>query len=381
MTGRLLFLITSLAYGGAEIQVKDLSLRLQQRGWDVGVVSMCPPEALVDELKQGGVFVESLDMPRGRPDPRGVLKLGQLIRQHRSQIIHSHMVHANLLARVTHPLVPGRIWLCTAHNIDEGGRSRELAYRLTDPLCDLTTQVSKAGLERYVAIGAAPRRKIIVMPNGVDAQRFHPDAAIRARLRDSMHLDGHFVWLSIGRLEESKDYPTLLRAFALVVKDYPQSRLLIAGQGDLRPLLENLQRELGLEGSIEFLGVRKDVPDLMNVADGFVISSAWEGLPMVLLEAAATALPLVATDVGGVSEIVIDGKNGFLRPSQDAAALAEAMMQVMSLSPSQQMAMGRASRELIETTYELDGVVTKWETLYRALMQGDRSVIQEARGI
>lgn len=377
MRKRLMFVITSLAYGGAEIQVMELALRLQRRGWRVGVVSMCPPEALVEELEQGGVFVASLDMPRGWPDPRGVLRLARLIREHDPEIVHSHMVHANLLARVTRPFASGRIWICTAHNIDEGGRNRERAYRLTDPLCHLTTQVSMAGLRRYVDVGVAPRGKIIYMPNGVDAQRFRPDAAVRSRMRASMDVDDdQFVWLSIGRLEASKDYATLLYAFSLVAREHSRARLFIAGQGALRSQLEALRKQLALDGVVEFLGVRKDAPALMNAADAFVIASAWEGLPMVLLEAAATGLPLVATDVGGVREIVIDGKNGFLRPSRNAPALAAAMKKVMASSPAERMAWGRASRELIETTYELDGVVMKWETLYRGLMQG-KSIIEE----
>jgi len=370
MAGRILFVITSLAYGGAEIQVKELAIRLRRRGWNVVVVSMCQPEALVAELEDGGVIVESLDMPRGAPDPRGVWKLARLIHKYQVQIVHSHMVHANLLARITRPLAPGRIWICTAHNIDEGGRNRERAYQLTDPLCHLTTQVSIAGMDRYIQVGATPQNKIIYLPNGVDAQQFHPDSKVRTRVRAALQLEERFVWLSIGRLEEAKDYPNLMRAFSLVTKDFPNTKLLIAGQGDMRPMLETLRNELEIDEQVSFLGVRNDVPALMNAADAFVISSAWEGLPMVLLEAAATGLPLVATDVGGVNEIVINGKNGFLRPPYDAPALADAMTTLMALTPAERETMGKASRELVLSTYELEQVVTHWEALYRRLLSG-----------
>ena len=373
MNRRILFLTTFLAYGGAEVQVAQLAMRLQARGWRVDVVSMRKPQALTDELERAGVSVQTLGMRKGSPDPRAIFRLARIIRQRRIEIVHSHMVHANLLARATRPLVPGRIWLCTAHSIDEGGGNRERAYRLTDPLCDLTTQVSRAGLERYVAVKAAPRRKIHYLPNGVDCQKFRPQKEVRARLRRELGVGNAFLWLAVGRLDPAKDYPTMLRAFAAVRRSKPEALLFIAGQGRLRPELNNLVHQLHLEDSVQFLGVREDVPALMNAADAFVMSSAWEGLPMVLLEAAATALPVVATDVGGVGEIIDDGRTGHLVPPERPDALAEAMLRVMALSEDERREMGDAGRARIEAVYSLERVVSQWETLYRQLLSRERT--------
>lgn len=370
---RVLFVTTDLALGGAETQVVHLATRLKSRGWEVQVVSLMPPRAYVVEMQAAGVSVFSLDIKRKVPDPRPFLRLARLIRAWRPEIVHSHMVHANILARIVRPLVRVPVLVCTAHSIDERGRKgsgrlREFLYRLTDPFCDLTTQVSQAGLERYVRIGTVPRHKIRYIPNGVDTERFKSDLEARLRSRQELRLEEAFVWLAVGRFDVEKDYPNMLRAFAQVVKKQCETFLLIAGDGPLRPAVEELARDLGLKDHVQFLEIRRDIPDLMNAADAYIMSSIWEGMPMVLLEASATELPIVATNVGGNREVVLDGKTGFLVPPKDPEALAQAMLRLMSLSEEERWRMGKLARQHIEAHYSLDRVVNQWEALYRELL-------------
>jgi glycosyltransferase involved in cell wall biosynthesis len=327
-----------------------------------------PPRAYVQELEAAGIPVFCLGIRRKLPDPRPALRLARLIRERRPHIVHSHTVHANLLARVVRPLAAVRVLVCTAHSIDEGGRLRQLLYRLTDPFCDLTTQVSQAGLERYVRVGAVPAGKIRFIPNGVDTARFKPERKARLALRKELGVEGSFVWLAVGRLEPPKDYPNLLKAFARVAAEQAGAVLLIAGDGPLRPAAQELARELGLERRVTFLGIRRDVPQLMNAADAYVMSSAWEGMPMVLLEASASGLPIVATDVGGNPEVVVEGESGFLVPATDHEALAAAMLRLMRLPEEERRRMGEAGRRHVETNYALDRVVDRWEELYRELL-------------
>jgi len=373
MMKKLLFVTTGLAYGGAETQLVHLATRLKSRGWKVGVVSLMPPKAYVEDLEAAGIPVFSLGIRRKFPDPRPILRLARIIRNWQPDIVHSHMVHANILARIVRPLVRVPVLVCTAHNIDEKGRKgsgrlRELLYRLTDPLCDLTTQVSQAGLERYVRIGAVPRHKIRYIPNGVDTERFKPNPEDRIKVQKELGVDG-FIWLAVGRFDPQKDYSNMLQAFARVIHKHPDTVLLIAGDGPLKKTMENMARELGIEKQVKFLGIRRDIPQLMNAADAYVMSSSWEGMPIVLLEASATGLPIVATDVGGNREVVLDGVTGFLVPPRNPEALAQAMLRMMDLSEEKRQEMGRAARKHVEENFSLDRVVDMWEALYSELLE------------
>jgi len=370
---RLMFLITDLACGGAETQAVHLALRLQSRGWEVQVVSLMPPRAYVEELDAAGIPVFSLNIRRKLPDPRPILRLAGLLKAWRPEIVHSHMVHANILARIIRPLVGFPVLVCTAHSIDEkgrrgSGRVRMFLYRLTDLFCDLTTQVSQVGLERYVRIGAVPKHKIRYIPNGIDTRVFCPDPIARSRLRKELGLAKDFVWLAVGRFEPPKDYPTLIKGFFEVAKITPVVKLLIAGDGSLRPFMERFTQDIGLNEKIRFLGIRRDIPQLMNAADAYVMSSEWEGMPMVLLEASACGLPIVATNVGGNAEIVLDGQTGFLVPPKSPEALSQAMLRMMDLPEEVREKMGKQARKHIESNFSLDRIVDCWEALYYELL-------------
>ena len=306
-------------------------------------------------------------MRPGVPDPRAVLRFTSLLNILRPQVVHSHMVHANLLARVARILRPFPVLVSTAHSIREGSALREWAYRLTDRFCDVTTHVCRAGMERYISVGAVPKERIRVIPNGVDTLALQPDPATRRKIREQLSLRDEFVWLAVGRLEEPKDYPTMLRAFATAQRTH-SCVLLISGDGSQRRYLERLAIRLDIASKVHFLGLRRDVPKLMNAADAFVMSSLWEGLPMVLLEASAMRLPIVATNVGGTAEAVVNGQSGFLVPSGNYEALAGAMANIMRLPLEQRQAMGAIGRRHVEAIFSLDRVVEQWEQLYRDLL-------------
>jgi glycosyltransferase involved in cell wall biosynthesis len=367
---RVTYITTGLAYGGAETQIKELATRLQRRGWKISIASMLPPIAYVEELEAAGICVYNLRMRRKVPDPRAVLRLAAIMRRERPLLIHSHMIHANLLARITRLFVKVPVLICTAHSITEGGRPRELAYRLTDSLADITTQVSEAGKQRYIQVGAVPPHKIVCIPNGIDTSRFQPNPMVRQAVREQLGCaPDAFVWLTVGRLEPVKNHLGLLSAFREVAAVHPNARLLIAGQGSLQAATEQRIVELGLADRVRLLGLRRDIPDLLNAADAFVLPSLWEGMPLTLLEASAAALPIVATDVGGNSEVVLDGKTGYLVPPQEAKALTQAMLRVMLLSENDRIAMGLAGRAHVVQNFDLERVVDRWEALYRELLQ------------
>jgi glycosyltransferase involved in cell wall biosynthesis len=370
------YVITSLEYGGAQSQIVALLGRLKARGWDARLVSMLSPSAFTDELKAADINVETLNMRRGVPNPTALIRLVRILRRHRPHIVHSHLVHANLLSRLARPFTNVPSLICTAHSIYEGPHRRALAYRVTDRLCDLTTQVSMAGVQRYVETAAVPKDRIRYVPNGVDVARFKQNSIVRQQVRHELGVDDEFLWLAVGRLEKAKDYPNMLQALARLAHG-SKAILMIVGEGVLKRHLEDLARELSVKSRVRFLGVRKDIPALMNAADGFVLSSAWEGLPMVLLEAAASSLPVVSTNVGGSKEIVLEAKTGFLVPPSNSGALAGAMTKAASLSNAARLQMGTAARAYVEQHYSLDMVVDTWESIYMDLIgkQAPRQVV------
>lgn len=362
---RILFLSTSMGMGGADQQLLSAAQVLRIRGHQVLIVSLTPLGPMGLEARSVGLHTESLEMRRAVPDPRGLVRLVRLVRAWRPDVVHSHMVHANLMARALRLLVPVPVLVSTIHNIYEGGPLWMAAYRMTNGLVDHMTIISQAAADRFITEGIVPRELLTVVPNGIDTDRLRnvpPDA--RESLRRSIGLGHEFVWLAVGRFEVAKDYPNMLRGFARVRARHPQAVLLLVGRGSLQQETEALTQELGLAGAVRFLGVRSDVPVVMSAADGYVMSSAWEGMPMVLLEAAAGGLPIVATMAGGNHEVVRNEETGFLVPTRDPEALGLAMLRLMGLSEAQRRSMGERGHEHVRAHYGLSRVAERWERLY-----------------
>jgi glycosyltransferase involved in cell wall biosynthesis len=373
---RILLLSTCLSGGGAESQVKQLAIGFKRRGCDVLVVSMITPTKPPSDLINALVPVESLAMSKGVPDPRAVLRLHRFVARFKPDVLHAHMIHANLLARVLRLFFRVRALVCTAHNTYEVASAaeqlrevtwREWAYRLTDPLCDLTTQICEAGRRRYLAIRAVPQKKLRLIPNGVNLDSFAPDPVLRLDARRGLGIKDEFLWLAVGRLDPAKDYRNLLEGFSILGRE--NARLVVAGEGPLKQQCQEIALGLGINARVGFLGARDDVSALMKAADGFVMSSFYEGLPLALIEAMASGLPAVATEVGGNSDIVIHGRSGLLVPPRNAEALALAMGQVMGLSHSERSEFGKRGREHVCEHFGITRVIDKWLSLYDELLQ------------
>lgn len=367
---RIFMLSTSMGMGGADQQIILLARAMLARGHQVRIVSLAPLGQMGLEARHEGIPVESLELRRAAGDVPRLLRLIRMIRAWRPDVLHSHMVHANLLARLVRR--PARVpaLVSTVHSINDGGGLRMMAYRLTNGLVDRHTIISQLAAERYVAIGAIPRVRLQVIPNTVDTERFRRSPEARVALRRELGMDREFVWLAVGRFEEAKDCPTMIAAFSRLSGERPASRLLLVGKGSLQGQVEAQIGAAGLAERVRLLGVRRDVPALMSAADGYLLSSAWEGMPVVLLEAAAAELPVVATRVGGVPEVVEDGVTGFLVPPGDAEGLARAMAAVEGLGPEARNALGAQGRALVEQRYGSGAVMDRWERLYSEVAAG-----------
>jgi glycosyltransferase involved in cell wall biosynthesis len=364
---RLFLLSTSMGMGGADQQILILAKAMRARGHEVRIMALAPLGPMGEEAQRAGIPTESLELRRTPAHAGRILRLCASIRRWQPDVLHSHMVHANLLASAVRSFTGVPALVATIHSINDGGRVWMAAYRASSAMVDRFTIISRLAAERYISIGAVPRRLVQVVPNAVDVEWFRRQPEAGAAIRRELGLGDAFVWLAVGRFEEAKDYPSMIAGFARLSESRSDSHLLLVGKGSLRENVEQLVRAHHLEGQVHFLGVRRDVPQIMSAADGYVLSSAWEGMPVVLLEAAAVELPIVSTRVGGVAEVVEDGGSGLLVPPGNPEALADAMKRIEQMPEQERRAMGAHGRRLVERQYATNHIMDVWERLYSEL--------------
>jgi glycosyltransferase involved in cell wall biosynthesis len=209
------------------------------------------------------------------------------------------------------------------------------------------------------------KKNLCMLPNGIDVEKWQPDPEVRKKLRDALGITDEFLWLAVGRLEPVKDYPTLLQSMA---KTKERSQLVILGDGPQLGQLLKLSERLGLLRRVRFLGFDSNVRPWMQAADGLVLASRYEGLPMVVLEAGACGAPTVATNVAGIREVIVNGETGWLACASGADALAAVMARLMRAPESERHAMGDRAREFVVKQFSLESVLDRWEELYAELL-------------
>ncbi len=368
-TPRVTYVLTQLTSTGASTQVLELCKQVEELGWTPSVVSLLAPAGSTERLDQLGVDWSHLGIPRAAPwSPRLVTGLRRALVRLAPTVVHSHTLPANVAARAVRSLVGFPVLVNSAHSDREGGFLRMLMYRMTDRFADLTTSSSEAGVLRYVDRKAAPEGRIRYVPNGIDTDRFAPDAERRAATREALGLGDAFTFVAIGRFAEHKDWPNLLDAATFALR--PNDRLLVAGEGELRETMEAAIARRGLRDRVRIVDARANVADLLAAADAYVSSSAWDGLPVELVEAASAGLPLVATRVGAHARVVLPEVTGWLVPPRAPDELADAMIAVRELpAPARERMGGRARRHVVER-YSMSAIARQWVGIYDDLLAG-----------
>lgn len=360
---KILLIITGLGMGGAERQVCDLADQFVALGHQVLLISMTGET--VNRPQSTMVEVVALNMAK---TPLGFVRAywqaRQLIKRFGPNVVHSHMIHANLFSRLLRLSVQFPRLICTAHNTSEGGRARMFAYRLSDSLCDLSTNVSQEAVDVFIEQGAVPADRMIAIHNGIDTTRFNFNITNRKRYRAELGLsDSTPLLLAVGRLNVQKDYPNLLNAFSCLSNKYSEVQLAIIGVGDEQLRLSTSVAELGLCNRVHFLGMKHNVHEWMSAADIFVLSSAYEGFGLVVAEAMACERLVVATDCGGVKEVV--GDCGLLVPPKNSVALAQGLIQALGLTLDVAAAKGALARRRMIERYSLSVQAERWLVLYQ----------------
>lgn len=362
---RIALCITDLDVGGAERALVRLATGLDPVTWRVEVFNLSGPGVLSEELRDAGLPCHDLGGRSGR-DFRVLWRLYRGLSRFDPALVQSYLFHANLASRFAGLLagVPVRISGLRVAERQSGWHT--LLDRWTQSLVTMNVCVSE-GVARFSTgeAGLSPA-KLAVIHNGIDIESFsHVEPAER---REFGIPEKAPVLLGVGRLHVQKGWTILLEAFEAVLANIPAAHLLIAGEGPERCQLEQwLAARPAVRANTHLLGRRGDIPRLLRMATTFVLSSQWEGMPNVVLEAMAADCPVVATAVEGVPELVTDGVTGLSVPPGDPGRVADAVTRML-LDPALRRGCASAARVRVATQFSWLDIVARYEALYRRLL-------------
>lgn len=356
---KILYVITGLGLGGAERVVCDLADKMYEKGYEVKIIYLTGDVLTMPVYKE--IELIKINLNNLMSIPKTYLGLSKFIKCYQPDIVHAHMVHANILTRLVRMATPIKKLICTAHNSDEGGSLRMTLYRLTHNLADVTTNVSNTATISFEEKKAVPKNGMITIYNGVNLNKFKYNSSAREEINLEFTLQPEInIILAVGRFNKQKNYPNLLNAVRILKeKTNLPFVLLIAGDGELRENIEELIKELKLKDNVILLGRRSDIPKLMSACNIFVLSSDYEGLPTVLIEALACQAHVVSTDVSGAREIV--GEDfGKIVQINDSHALANAIYDI-SLNNTSRNVLGNT---YVNQKFNLEKVADNWISIY-----------------
>lgn len=353
---KILYLITGLGLGGAEKVVCDLADQMSTLGHQVKIAYLTGK--VVVHPKNINVDIILLDLNNFYGLYSASKKYKKLIHDFQPDIVHAHMIHANIFARINRIGCAIPKLICTAHNSNEGGRLRMIAYRLTNFLSDFNSNVSQEATESLISKGAFNKNNLTTVYNGIDLSKF--------KSFKSEKKNDEIIVLSVGRFNEQKDYPNLFKVIK-ILKDknlIEKVKFYIAGDGELRSELEQLIKVLNISDNVTLLGIRSDIPELMNQAHFFVLPSKFEGFGLVVAEAMACGAYVIATNSGGVAEVM--GDTGILVPPKNSEALAQALGIAIKKTQLEVKENNLKARKRVEELFSLETSVNKWLALYEA---------------
>ena len=360
-------IITSFGSGGAESLVVNLSREFVAAGHQAYVVALSDAadigasqqfeDSRISEIAEAGAKPVSLSLGNRRNFFAGGRRLKKLLDKRQPDIVHVHTAQA-----LIYLLLAGGPWkiVYTHHNVRLNFPA--WLFRLFDRI-----------VEAYVAIGPQCREMLTSHTNNpiIDIVNGVPTSFANKRSRKKARKDP--VILSVGLLSEQKNYPLLIEAAAIIRRKMAaqkrKPKFVVAGGGSDLPTLKEAVSAKALDGTVQFLGTRDDIAALMGGADILVNCSLWEGLPITLIEGAMSGLPIVATDVGGNSEIVVDGENGRLVRPSDADALAEAILDVTD--PEYDYALASRQSIMRGNAFSIDSCAQSHMNLYSSLLKGE----------
>ena len=366
---RITHIIKTTGIAGAERHLITMLPELDSQSFDICVIVLTEPKKPVDQffitLQQAGIKTERMIINR-HADPYLVIRLARRLRDLAPSLVHTHLLHADLYGTVAARIAGVPAIISSRHNDDP--------FRARWPLSFLLRIINRY-TNRFIAISERVRAFTIktekVPTSVVDTVYYglpvdeHNRQVIDAR--DEFGLPKGPLVVCAARLTEQKGHKWLLRAFRSVVDQLPETSLLLLGDGPMRAYLEDTVVNLNLAQNVRFAGWRTDVMDILPSTDLFVIASEWEGFGLSLLEAMSFSLPIVATDVGGIPEVVLDGQTGWLVESRDSDALAGSILAALR-SPYKMLEYGQRGKLRLQNTFSVQRMIFDTEKIYNLLL-------------
>ncbi len=338
---------------------------------------VCSDGPHLQRLRCDGARVMTLDIPRGMA-PVGIGRLlGRLVRLLRTEsytIVHTHNSITGAVGRMAARLARVPVTIHTTHGFhfhENMSRLERLPYvtaeRLMSRCCDVLLCQNREEMGEIERLGIAPRGGVIHVGNGIDLSQFPPRAALPENARP--------VLLCVGRLEPVKNHPMLFKALERL---HPTHRplLWLVGEVPLRGRYEDDVRRMGIAESVQFLGYRYDIPQLTAAADVVVLTSIKEGIPRALMQAMAVGVPVVATDVKGTREVVVDGRTGHLVALDDDVTLADRLRTLLDSAPLR-AEMGARAVDHVRRHFDEEQVVRRLVDVYRSALRERRAGSRE----
>jgi glycosyltransferase involved in cell wall biosynthesis len=365
---RVVHVVRSLEVGGLEKVVCDL-VRASKRVAP-SVICLTKLGPLGEELKAQGVPIHVLGIGRGRL--RDLWRASALIRSLQPAVLHCHNLLSHLNGSLAALIARGPHLVLTKHGAHLPQRG--YAWWLQRQFLKRTHVVAVSQEIHAIMqgrLGPGGMRSLHYIPNGIELEAYrHLPSRSEARRRLGWPESAPLVGL-VARLSPGKGHEDLLAALVLIRRTFPEVRLLLVGEGPMRPAIEETMAKLGVREAVQMLGERRDVPQLLAACDLFVLPSRTEGVPITILEAMAARLPVVASDVGGIPHVILHGQSGLLVPPQAPEALATAISTLLR-DPARAQQMSLAGRRRVEAEFEVGAMVDRYERLYLDLLAGVR---------
>ncbi|WP_435118885.1 glycosyltransferase [Halolamina sp. C58] len=364
---RVCFIINSLSYGGAENLLVDLIDELEEPSFEV--VHFGGDESLRSDLESVGAEVHSLD-ENFRFDPRSAYRLVQLLGDRDFDVIHLHLPYSQTLGRLAAQVKEDVIVVSTQHNMPSNYHIvTRVGERLTRPLDDATVAVS-CGVERAFT-GTThepnnPQRGWSTIYNGINVDKFKKsvNSANIDNIRERYDISSNErVFLTVGRYAPDKGQKDLIQSFASSQTN--NCRLMIVGHGQLEEKLISNVKRLGVEDTVHITGRVENVEPYYKLSDVFVSSSYSEGMPVTLIEAMASSLPIIATNIPGVRELIIEGETGYLYPASDMGELTQLLEEMSSKDDLEQY--GKAGYIRAKELFDIEQMAESYLKLYQIL--------------